>query len=551
MIQTHCGILYYNTLGTKLISLEQIVDIFKNLNHRGRDCSGIIIPISSRDTPYILKKEGLVSKDKYTNIELKLHTNEVLCHNRYATSGGDTNLIKYCQPFYSKNRLGEYWIAFNGNIPASVWNKFYINEDFANEENDTIKLIMYINNISSINTIYSWNDLLKVLLEEIECAYSIVIMTPEHTYFFKDRYNFKPLCYSLYNIKNDLYNNHLIITSESNILESEYFSDTNNDSNDITNSNDINDSNDNDEKNCKNDDKTRIMKNKVNFKYVEPGIIYDFNKKIKKIIRIKPTSYKENMSNMKCSFEQIYFMREKSLTFSEFKKTGEDNMVSKFMRTFTFSTEKSDTHKYKETVEDVRFNLGQELYLNMKTEHRHLVDMLKMKNALVCGVPHSGIAYGEGFCNLSEFQYKQIIKKNISGGMNTGERTFILENQAKRVSASEQKYIYDYTDEDINRPLIVIDDSVVRGTTASKLLNDLKEIGFKIYFLSGSPPVCNECNYGVNMGSRDNLLINKKQKTELADYYGIEFMMYNTKKSLNLVIGDCCTQCLSPDNELF
>ena len=124
------------------------------------------------------------------------------------------------------------------------------------------------------------------------------------------------------------------------------------------------------------------MKNKVNFKYVEPGIIYDFNKKIKKIIRIKPTAYKQNISNMKCSFEQIYFMREKSLTFSEFEKTGEDNMVSKFMRTFTFSTEKTDSHNYKETVEDVRFNLGQELYLNMKTKHRHLVDMLKMKKNL-------------------------------------------------------------------------------------------------------------------------------------------------------------------------
>jgi amidophosphoribosyltransferase len=244
-------------------------------------------------------------------------------------------------------------------------------------------------------------------------------------------------------------------------------------------------------------------------------------------------------------------MREKSLTFSEFEKTGEDNMVSKFMRTFTFSTDKTDSHKYKETVEDVRFNLGQELYLNMKNNHRHLVDMLKMKNALVCGVPHSGIAYGEGFSNLSEFQYKQIIKKNISGSGNSGERTFILENQAKRVSASNEKYIYDYTDEDIKRPLIVIDDSVVRGTTAAKLLNDLKEIGFKIYFLSGSPPVCNECNYGVNMGARENLLINKKQKTELAEYYGIEFMMYNTKTSINLVVGDCCTQCLSPDDELF
>lgn len=540
MIQTHCGILYYNTLGTKLISLEQTIDIFKNLNHRGRDCSGIIMRVSSQCAPYILKKEGLVSKNNFTDSELKLQTNEVLCHNRYATSGGDTNLIKYCQPFHSKNRLGEYWIAFNGNIPNTVWNKFYINEKFANEENDTSKLIMYINNISSINTISSWNDLLKVLLEEIECAYSIVIMTAEHTYFFKDRYNFKPLCYSLYNIKSNLYNNHLIISSESNILESDYFINT---TNDIYNDDNRNINNDN--------NKTGIIKKTANFKYVEPGIIYDFNKKIKKIIKIKPSAYKQNTTDMKCSFEQIYFMREKSLTFSEFEKTDEDYIITKFMRTFTFSTYKTDTHKYKETVEDIRFNLGQELYFNMKNNHPHIVDMLKMENALVCGVPHSGIAYGEGFSNLSEFQYKQIIKKNISGNGNTGERTFILENNAKRVSASKQKYIYDYTDEDIKRPLIIIDDSIVRGITASKLLNDLKDIGFKIFFLSGSPPVCNECNYGVNMGVRENLLINKKQKTELAEYYGIEFMMYNTKKSLNLVVGDCCTQCLSPDDELF
>jgi glutamine phosphoribosylpyrophosphate amidotransferase len=538
MIQTHCGILYYNTLKNKSISLEQIIDIFKHLNHRGRDCSGIIMPISSFDTPCILKKEGLISKDNYNEIELKQLTNEVLCHNRYATSGGNTNLIKYCQPFYSKNKLGTYWIAFNGNIPNIIWNKFYINEEFVNEENDTVKLIMYINSLSNMNTVNDWNEIFKILLEEIECAYSIVIMTQEHIYFFKDRFNFKPLCYSLYTKKTDLDNNHFIITSETNILNSNYFiSETINDNINVSRED--------------NTDKY-INKNTISFKFIEPGVIYDFNKKLSKVIKIRPITSRNNYKskNGKCSFEQIYFMREESLTFSEFEKTEQDDLTNKLKRLISLSTEAVDNFVYKETIRDVRFNLGQELYLNMKNRHADLIKTLKLKNAIVCGVPHSGIAYGQGFADLSGYTYKQIIKKNVSN-TELGERTFILENQEKRNLASSKKYIYDYNESDIEKPLIVIDDSIVRGTTAKKLLEDLKQIGFKIYFLSGSPPVCNECNYGVNMGKKDNLLINKKNKNELTEYYNIEFVMYNTQQSLNLIIGDCCTQCLSPDDELF
>lgn len=64
------------------------------------------------------------------------------------------------------------------------------------------------------------------------------------------------------------------------------------------------------------------------------------------------------------------------------------------------------------------------------------------------------------------------------------------------------------------------------------------------------PPICNECNYGVNMGSKSNLLINNIARNEIAKYYGIEFVMYNTKKSLKNTIGECCTQCMSNDDNV-
>jgi len=204
MIETECGILYYNTLNNNPISLNTTINIFKNLNHRGRDCYGIItkditLDNHQQNNQYLTyRKEGLISTENFSDQELNKYSNEYICHNRYATSGGDTDLLKYCQPIYSENDLGWYYLVFNGNIPQNIWDKYYINDEFIKEKNDTMKLIMYINNIAITKNANTWEKIIKIILEEIHCAYSISIITEKAVYFFKDNLNFKPLCYSYY-----------------------------------------------------------------------------------------------------------------------------------------------------------------------------------------------------------------------------------------------------------------------------------------------------------------------------------------------------------------
>jgi amidophosphoribosyltransferase len=75
--------------------------------------------------------------------------------------------------------------------------------------------------------------------------------------------------------------------------------------------------------------------------------------------------------------------------------------------------------------------------------------------------------------------------------------------------------------------IILIDDSLVRGTTARKIVNMLRKAGVKeIHFLISSPPVISPCYYGIDTPTKEELIASKKSIDEIKEYIGVDTLYY-------------------------
>ena len=189
-IQTDCGI--FGTVSTKYIQINTILDGLSKLQHRGRDCYGILL--INNEKIELLTFSGSVNTN--TNMSSVINSLSWLGHLRYATSGAkdiDTILLN-CQPFLSRNG---YAIAHNGNIPQSVWNVLadkYNDKYYNSSSTDTKKLIHFIDYLISNSSNIDWLSIIKNVLNEIPYAYSIAIQTNKgDTWLFKDRFGIRPM----------------------------------------------------------------------------------------------------------------------------------------------------------------------------------------------------------------------------------------------------------------------------------------------------------------------------------------------------------------------
>lgn len=150
---------------------------------------------------------------------------------------------------------------------------------------------------------------------------------------------------------------------------------------------------------------------------------------------------------------------------------------------------------------------------------------------LVIGVPDSGVPAAIGYSEASGIPYGTALLKNKYVG-----RTFILPTQelrenAVRVKLNPMKSLIE------NKRIVVVDDSLVRGTTSKILIKILFEAGAKeVHFRSASPVVISESYFGVNIASENELIGNTMTIDEIRDYIGATSLDYlsieNIKKAL-------------------
>ena len=252
-----------------------------------------------------------------------------------------------------------------------------------------------------------------------------------------------------------------------------------------------------------------------NLYQVKPGEIVYLNKHKREHYQIS------NIDKKQCVFEYIYFMRGDSVI---------DNII----------------------VNDFRKQLGQKIVKQLLNKPESDSDLnfsiarsWIYKKAIICGVPKSGIIYGESISDELGLEYQQFIKRRNNYGL----RTFILENNEKRVASCKEKY---EIDGDIikNKVIIVVDDSIVRGNTIKYLIQYLRQYQPKeIHLISGCPPIKYPCHYGVDFPDIEELIANKIPIKELSNKLGVESLHYldlnNLVEVSNNTIGSICNACFT------
>ena len=111
-------------------------------------------------------------------------------------------------------------------------------------------------------------------------------------------------------------------------------------------------------------------------------------------------------------------------------------------------------------------------------------------------------------------------------------RTFIMPGQAQRKKSVRQK-LSAIREEFEGKSILLVDDSIVRGTTSRQLIEMAKEAGArKVYFASASPPVRYPNVYGIDMPAVSELIASGKSEAEIASLLGADGLFYQTLDDL-------------------
>ncbi|TXT55352.1 MAG: Amidophosphoribosyltransferase [Candidatus Thorarchaeota archaeon] len=188
-------------------------------------------------------------------------------------------------------------------------------------------------------------------------------------------------------------------------------------------------------------------------------------------------------------------------------------------------------------VYDVRFRLGRALASAFKKMNIETPDY-------VVPVPDTSRPAAQALAEALDVPMREIILKNRYLG-----RTFIVRTQEERNAMAKSKYIY-LTDKIRNKTILVVDDSIVRGTTAKMIVKDLKGLGAsKVYFAATCPPQDHPCYYGIDISTGKELIASNSRKEEIRKYIGADALIYQDINDLVNAIGlkDLCLACLDGD----
>jgi amidophosphoribosyltransferase len=200
---------------------------------------------------------------------------------------------------------------------------------------------------------------------------------------------------------------------------------------------------------------------------------------------IKSTMFSTAPRTAHCSFENIYFARPDGMIFGK-------------------------------TVYTVRTELG-----------RQLAREAPAKADLVVAVPDSANVAAVGYAEQSGIPYALgLIRSHYVG------RTFIEPRQSIRDFGARIKYNA-VPDALRGKSIVLVDDSIVRGTTSRKLVRMLRRVGVKaIHMRISSPPIIGPCYYGIDTPTKKELIGASHSVPEIRDYLGVDSLAYLSVEGL-------------------
>lgn len=152
---------------------------------------------------------------------------------------------------------------------------------------------------------------------------------------------------------------------------------------------------------------------------------------------------------------------------------------------------------------------------------RHLASESSVDADIVIAVPDSGIPAAIGFSQASGIPYAEGLIKNRYVG-----RTFIQPTQVMRESGIRMK-LNPLKDVLAGKRVIIVDDSIVRGTTSRKIVKALRDAGaIEVHMRISSPPVTHPCFYGIDTDSQDHLIAATRSVEEIAKHIEVDSLQY-------------------------
>lgn len=414
------------------------------LQHRGQESAGIVS--SDGKKMYEHRGMGLVAQVFDEKILQGLSGSTAIGHNRYSTTG--QSRASNIQPLLVDCRVGKVVLAHNGNL-VNAREKRNEMESEGSIFGTTLdsEIILHLIARSKKRSV---DEMIIDALNQVNGAFSLLILADGKLIGVRDPYGFRPLCLGRLD-------GSYILASEScalDILGAEYVRD------------------------------------------IEPGefVIIDDG-------GIRSLTIGKTEHQAKCIFEFIYFSRPDSIIY--------------------------DTN-----VDKIRRRLG------IALAKFHPVDA-----DLVISVPDSSNTSSLGFAQESGIPFELGLIRNHYVG-----RTFIQPEQSirdgnVRIKFNPVKGVLE------GKRIVVVDDSIVRGSTMRKLVTMLKKSGVKeVHLRICSPPIKFPCFFGIDTPARSELIASSHSVSEIQEYLQVNSLEYLTIEQLRSVVKDpdnFCYACFS------
>ncbi len=235
---------------------------------------------------------------------------------------------------------------------------------------------------------------------------------------------------------------------------------------------------------------------------IEPGEIFWVDEKGTHSMRFSDSADKSKQKHAKCIFEHVYFSRPDSIVF------------------------------------------GQSVYESRKEFGRQLALESPVDADVVIPVPDSGMPAAIGFSVQSKIPFELGIIRNHYVG-----RTFIEPKQSIRsfgvkVKLNPQAAVLN------GKRVIVVDDSLVRGTTSKKIISLIRQAGAtEVHLKIAAPPTVGPCYYGVDTPRRGDLIASNKSVAEIREFVGADSLTYLSEagmyKALKSSGESFCAACFT------
>jgi amidophosphoribosyltransferase len=413
------------------------------LQHRGQESAGIV---SSDGTELHLHRAMGEVEEIFTPAVVKnLPGDLAIGHTRYSTAG-DKALLN-AQPIMIDCNKGKVALGHNGNLTnAAEWRRKLEHRGSIFQTNSDTEVIVHLLARSQARNL---TGALGDALNQVEGAYSLLVLTTDELIAVRDPRGFRPL--SLGKL-GDAW----MVASETcafDLLNAQYV------------------------------------------REIEPGEMVRISRSGIESIHFAPEKPLQQ-----CIFEHVYFARPDSIIFGR-------------------------------SVNESREALGRTL----AKEHPVNAD-------IVVPVPDSGVPAAVGFALESGIPFRMGLIRNHYIG-----RTFIEPSQAIRNFGVKLKLnpIRSLIE---GKRVVLVDDSIVRGTTSRKIVRMVRESGAtEVHMRISCPPTISPCYYGVDTPTREELIASSSTPEEICKYIGADSLGYvslaGLKRAVSDTKGSYCTSC--------